>query len=46
MQKEQAQNCNEEAAGTTLKCRSSRFYTVMQKQQALNYNAEVEGATL
>jgi hypothetical protein len=46
MQKQQSQYGNEEAAGATLYCRSSRLYTVMQKQQALTCNAEVAGATL
>jgi hypothetical protein len=46
MQKQQALQCNEEVAGATLKCRSSRRYTVMQKQQALQCNTEAAGATL
>jgi hypothetical protein len=37
MQKQQALNCNAEAAGATF---------VMQKQQALHGNAEAAGATL
>jgi hypothetical protein len=46
MQKQQAQQCNAEAAGAKLQCRSSKRYTVLQNQQALYCNEEVAGATL
>jgi hypothetical protein len=46
MQKQQALNCNSEAAGATLKCRISRYYTVMHKLQGLHCTVEVAGATL
>jgi hypothetical protein len=45
MQKKQAVHSNEEVAGSTLYCRSSRRYTVMQKQHGLHSNEEVTGAT-
>jgi hypothetical protein len=46
MQKQQAVNCNAEAAGATMKCRSSRRYIVMQKLKALHCNEKVAGATM
>jgi hypothetical protein len=45
MQKEQALQRNAEVAGGTLKCRSSRLYTVMQKKEALHCDAEAAGGT-
>jgi hypothetical protein len=46
MQNQQALHCNAEAAGATLKRKSSRRYIVMQKQYSLKRNTEVAGATL
>jgi hypothetical protein len=46
MQKQQDLHGNAEVAGATLKCRSSRRYTVMQKQQALHCNAKAAGANI
>jgi hypothetical protein len=46
MQKQQALQCNAEAAGATQKSRSRRRNIVMQKQQALHCNTEAAGTIM